>query len=179
MNRFKKDGQGTQMEGKSSFIQGLPFITIILALLFFIILRVVSRFKKQACGDTNGKNLPGFQFEAKDERKQPERIQLGCPALIDRSKGVMKVRIKELTTNGAFITCPNPFPIGESFLIKILLTDRNPQIFNAEVVWNNQNVLEEEVVTRGMKVRFLQLSEQDRKMIDEIISLRTQVKALS
>jgi hypothetical protein len=60
-----------------------------------------------------------------------------------------------------------------------LLTDRRPQTFNAEVVWNNQNVLEEEIVTRGMKVRFLRLSEQDRKMIDEIITLRMQVKELS
>jgi hypothetical protein len=167
------------MEGKSSIIQGLPFITIILALLFFIILRVVSRFKKQSRGNAGSKNLVNFQFEVKDEIRQPERIQLGCPALIDKSEGVMKVGIKELTTNGAFITCPNPFPIGKSFAIKLLLTNRNPQTFNAEVIWNNQNVLEEEIVTRGMKVRFLQLSEQDRKIIDEIISLRSQVKALS
>lgn len=158
------------MEGKSSFIQGLPFITIILALLFFIILRVVSRFKKQARGDTGSKKLPGFHFEAKDEIKQPERIQLGCPALIDRSDGVMKVGIKELTTNGAFITCPSPFPVGQSFPIKILLNDRHPQAFMAEVVWNNENVLEEEIVTRGMKVRFLQLSEDDRLIINNIIS---------
>jgi PilZ domain len=167
------------MEGKSSILHGLPFITIILALLFFIILRVISRFKKQARGDANSRTLPNFQFEAKDVIRQLERIQLGCPALIDRSQGVMKVGIKELTTNGAFITCPHPFPIGESFPIKILLTDRNPQTFNAEVIWNNQNVLEEEVVTRGMKVRFLQMSEKDRQIIDEIISLRTQVKGLS
>ena len=167
------------MGGKSSIIQGLPFITIILALLFFIILRVVSRFKKQARGNAGNKNLVNFQFEVKDAIRQPERIQLGCPALIDKSEGVMKVGIKELTTNGAFITCPNPFPIGKSFAIKLLLTNRNPQTFNAEVIWNNQNVLEEEIVTRGMKVRFLQLSEQDRKIIDEIISLRSQVKALS
>ena len=167
------------MGGKSSIIQGLPFITIILALLFFIILRVVSRFKKQSRGNAGSKNLVNFQFEVKDEIRQPERIQLGCPALIDRSEGVMKVGIKELTTNGAFITCPNPFPIGKSFAIKLLIANRNPQTFNAEVIWNNQNVLEEEIVTRGMKVRFLQLSEQDRKIIDEIISLRSQVKALS
>ena len=86
----------------------------------------------------------------------------------------MKVGIKELTTNGAFVTCPNPFPIGESFPIKILLNDRDPQTFNAEVVWNNQNVIEEEIVSRGMKVRFLKLSEGDRNMINEIISLRLQ-----
>ena len=167
------------MEGKSLIIQGLPLITLILALLLFVILRVGSRFKKNARGDAGGKNLPIFNFEVKHETKHPERIQLGCPALINRSQGVMKVGIKELTTSGAFITCPRPFPIGESFAIKLLLTGRHPQTFNAEVIWNNQNVLEEEIVTRGMKVRFLQLSEQDREIIDEIISIRTQVKALS
>jgi len=158
------------MEEKNFIIQGLPFITIFLALLFFVIVRVVFRLKKQALGDTAGKNLFSLQFEVKTEKDQSERIQLKCPALIDKSKGVMKVGIKELTTNGAFVTCPNPYPIGESFPIKILLSDRDAQTFNAEVVWNNQNVLEEEVVTRGMKVRFLQLSESDRKMISEIIS---------
>jgi hypothetical protein len=167
------------MEGKSSIIQGLPLITIILGLLFFIILRVVARFKKKARGGTGSKSAAGFQFEAKNEIKPSERIQLGCPALIDRSKGVMKVCIKELTTSGAFVTCPNPFPIGDSFPLKILLADRSPQTFDAEVLWNNQNVLEEEVVTRGMKVRFLHLSEKDRQVIDEIIALRSRVKALS
>ena len=166
------------MEGKSSLIQGLPLITVILALLLFIIFRVVSRFKKQALGDAGGKNPPHFQWEVKSAEDQPERIQLKCPALIDKSKGVMKVGIKELTTNGAFVTCPNPFPVGESFPLKILLDDLDPQTFDAEVVWNNQNVVEEEIVTRGMKVRFLKLSETDRKLINEIISLRMQAKTL-
>jgi hypothetical protein len=166
------------MEGKNSIIQGLPFISIILALLFFILVRVISRFKKQARGDSASKNLPNLQFEVKAENERPERVQLECPALIDKSKGVMKVGIKELTINGAFVTCPNPFPIGESFPIRILLNERAPQRFNAEVIWNNQNVLEEEIVTRGMKVRFLQLSESDREMINEIISLGLQAKAL-
>ena len=167
------------MEGKSSIIQGLPFITIILALLLFIIFRVVSRFKKQALGETGSKNLPNLQFEVNAEKEQPERVQLKRPALIEKSEGVMKVGVKELSTNGAFVTCPNPFPVGESFPIRILLDNHDPQTFNAEVVWNNQNVIEEEIVTRGMKVRFLKLSETDRKMINEIIWLRMQAKTLS
>ena len=165
------------MEGKSSIIQGLPFISIILVLLFFIIVRVLSRLKKRTRGDTSSKDLANLQFEAKTEKDQPERIQLKCPALIDKSEGVMKVGIKELTTTGAFVTCPHPYPIGESFPLKILLNDHDPQTFNAEVVWNNQNVLEEEIVIRGMKVRFLKLTESDRKMINEIISIHLQAKA--
>jgi hypothetical protein len=167
------------MEGKSSIIQGLFFITIILALLLFVIFRVASRFKKQALGDTGNKKLPHFQMEINAKEDQPDRIQLKCPALIDKSKGVMKVGIKELTANGAFVTCPHPFSIGESFPIKILLNDHDPQTFNAEVVWNNQNVLDEEVVIRGMKVRFLKLTESDRNIINEIIALALPVKSSS
>ena len=59
------------MEGKSSIIQGLPLITVILALLLFIIFRVVSRFKKKALGDTGGKDLPTFQVENK-AKEDPE-----------------------------------------------------------------------------------------------------------
>jgi hypothetical protein len=167
------------MEGKSSIIQGLPFISIILALLFFIIVRVLSRLKKRARGDSGSKNLPNLQFEVKAEKERPERIQLKRPAFIEKSEGVMKVGIKELTTNGAFVTCPHPLAIGESFPIRILLDEHDTQTFNAEVVWNNQNVIEEEIVIRGMKVRFLKLSDSDRKIIDEIITLGLQVKALS
>ena len=167
------------MDGKSSIIQGLFFITIILALLLFVIFRVASRFKRQALGDTGSKKLPHFQVEVKAKEDQPERIQLECPALIDKPKGVMKVGIKELTTNGAFVTCPHPFSIGETFPMKILLNDHDPQTFHAEVVWNNQNVLEEEIVTRGMKVRFLKLTESDRKIITKIIALGFPAKSLS
>ena len=167
------------MDAKSSITQGLPFITIILALLFFIIVRVVARLKRKTRGDTGGRSLPNLQFELKDIKEQPERVQLHCPAFIDKSEGVMKVGIKELTTNGAFVTCPRPFSVGASFPLKILLHDRDPRTFNAEVVWNNQNVIEEEIVIRGMKVRFLKLSESERKTIDDIISLGLQTKALS
>ena len=153
-------------------MHSLPFVTVILALLFFIILRVISRYKKRALGDSSTKGTLDFQFQVKTEESLPGRVQLKRPAFIEKPEGVMKVGIKELTTNGAFVTCPRPLAIGESFPIRILLDDHDPQTFNAEVVWNNLNVLEEEVVTRGMKVRFLQLSESDRKMINEIISNR-------
>ncbi|MGD8992885.1 MAG: PilZ domain-containing protein, partial [Desulfobacterales bacterium] len=84
----------------------------------------------------------------------------------------------ELTASGAFITCPHPYAVGESFAIKILLNQRRSHRFQVEVIWNNQNVINEEIIVRGMKVRFLSLSGQERKMIQETIALRLQAKAL-
>ena len=166
------------MDAKSSIIQGLPLISIILALLFFIFLRVVSRYKKQALGDTDSNSMQNLQFELQAQTAQAERVQLKRPAFIEKPAGLMKVGIKELTTSGAFITCPQPLAVGESFAIKILLNPRRAHRFQAEVIWNNQNVINEEIVIRGMKVRFLKLSEQEREMIQETIALRLEAKAL-
>lgn len=166
------------MDGKSSIIQGLLLISIILALLFFIFFRLVSRYKKQALGDTDSKSIQNLQFEVQAQTAQAERVQLKRPALIEKAAGVMKVGIKELTTSGAFITCPHPFPVGESFAINILLNQDTTHRFQAEVIWNNQNVIREEIVVRGMKVRFLKLSDQERRMIQETIALRLDAKAL-
>ena len=166
------------MDGNSSIIQAVTLMSIILALLFFIFLRLVSRYKKQALGDTDSKSMQNLQFEVQAQIAQPERVQLKRPALIEKAAGVMKVGIKELTTSGAFITCPHPFAVGESFTIKILLNHRTAHRFQAEVIWNNQNVINEEIVVRGMKVRFLKLSEQERKMIQETIALRLEAKTL-
>jgi hypothetical protein len=165
------------MDGKGSIIQGLPFITIILALLLFVFLRLVLRYRKQALGGTNGKDLLNLQFEVTAAAAHAERAQLKRPALIEKDAGVMKVSLKELTTSGAFITCPRPFPVGETFAIRILLNDRKPYRLQAEVIWNNQNVIEEEIVARGMKVRFLKLSEDERKMLQDIIALHWETKS--
>lgn len=164
------------MDGISSIIQGLVLISIILALLFIIFWRLVSRYKKQALGDADRYSLQNLQFEVQAQTAQAERVQLKRPALIEMAAGVMKVGIKELTTSGAFITCPHPFPVGESFAIKILLNRGKTHRFQAEVIWNNQNVIDEEIVIRGMKVRFLKLTEQERKMIQETIVQRLEAK---
>jgi hypothetical protein len=169
----------TPMDGNSPIIQGLLLISIFLALLFFIFFRLVSRYKKKALGDTDSKSIHNLQFQVQSQTAQAERVQLKRPALIEKAAGVMKVGIKELTTSGAFISCPHPFPVGESFAIKILLSQDTTYRFQAEVIWNNQNVINEEIVVRGMKVRFLKLSEQERKMIRETIVLRQGAKALT
>ena len=167
------------MDGKNLIIQGLPLISIILVLLFFIFLRVISRYKKQALGEADIKGVQNIQFEVKDYASAAERVQLQCPALIETAGGIMKVGIKELTTSGAFITCPRPFPVGKSFPIQIKLSRRTAHRFQAEVIWNNQNVIEEEIVVRGMKVRFLKLNENERQMIHDTIALRLQAKELA
>jgi len=157
------------MKNPNFLVQVLPILAIILCAVFFIIYKILSRIKNQAMGQPVGGKLADFKLATADKRPAVERLKLECPALIERSQGFTKVGIKEISINGAFVTCPRPLPVGETFQIKIIFKKDKSLALKADVLWNNNNVPQDQVVARGMKVRFLQLSDDERQFIEEII----------
>ena len=157
------------MKNPNFLAQVLPILAIILCAVFFIIYKILSRIKNQAMGQPAGGKLADFKLATANKRPAVERLKLECPALIERSQGFTKVGIKEISINGAFVTCPRPLPVGETFQIKILFKKDKSLALKADVLWNNNNVPRDEVVARGMKVRFLQLSDDERQFIEEIV----------
>ena len=158
------------MKNPHFLVQVLPILAIILCAVFFIIYKILSRIKSQAMGQPVGGKLADFKLATADKRPAVERLKLECPALIERSQGFTKVGIKEISINGAFVTCPRPLPVGETFQIKIIFKKDKSLALKADVLWNNNNVPRDQVVARGMKVRFLQLSDNERQFIEEIVS---------
>ena len=159
------------MKNPNFLVQVLPILAIILCAVFFIIYKILSRIKNQAMGQPVGGKLADFKLATADKRPAVERLKLECPALIERSQGFTKVGIKEISINGAFVTCPRPLPVGETFQIKIIFKKDKSLALKADVLWNNNNVPRDQVVARGMKVRFLQLSDNERQFIEEIVSV--------
>jgi len=157
------------MKNPNFLVQVLPILAIILCAVFFIIYKILSRIKNQAMGHPAGGKLADFKLATADKRPAVDRLKLECPALIERSQGFTKVGIKEISINGAFVTCPRPLPVGETFQIKIIFKKDKSLALKADVLWNNNNVPQDQVVARGMKVRFLQLSDDERQFIEEII----------
>ena len=158
------------MEGSRLITQVLPVVTIILAVVFFLALKLIGRAKSRALGEQTHHALADLQFDSETETRDPERLKIICPALVEKSRGFLKASLRELTLNGAFLTCPNPRPIGQTFQVRLLIDDQKPLTFEAEVLWNNQNVSADKVIHRGMRVRFLQLSPDDRKTLSEILN---------
>jgi hypothetical protein len=159
------------MKNPNFLFQLLPILAFILCIVFFIIYKILSRIKNQAMGHPDGGKLANFKLATPNKRPAVERLKLECPALIERSQGFTKVGIKEISINGAFVTCPRPFPVGEAFQIKIFFNKEKSLAFQADVLWNNDNVPQDQIVSRGMKVRFLQLSDNERQFIEEIVSV--------
>ena len=159
------------MKNPNFLVQVLPILAIILCVVFFIIYKILSRIKNQAKGYPDGGKLAEFKLATPNKKSTVERLYLKCPALIERPQGFTKVGIKEISINGAFVTCPKPFPVGDTFQIKIIFDKEKSLALQADVLWNNENVPQDQIVARGMKVRFLQLSDNERHFIEEIVSV--------
>ena len=158
------------MKNPNFLILVLSILTITIGAVFIIIYKIFSRFKNQTRANPDGDKLADFKLSAPKRMPVVERLKLECPALIERPQGFTKVGIKEISINGAFVTCPRPFPIGETFQIKIFFEAEKSLALKADVLWNNANVPQDQVVARGMKVRFLQLSGTERQILKNIVS---------
>jgi hypothetical protein len=151
-------------------VKVLPLLTITLCLVFFIIYKILSRVKSQAKGHVEGGKPADFNRIAQTKMPPVERLKLACPALIEKSQGFTKVGIKEITINGAFVTCPKPLPVGDNFQIKIIFDKEKSLTFKADVLWNNLNVPADQIVSRGMKIRFLQVSDDKRQFLKQMVT---------
>jgi hypothetical protein len=160
------------MKNTNFMLQVLPILTVTLCIVFFIIIKILSRIRHQAQGNPDGSKLSEFKLATADKMPPVERLKLECPAVIERGQGFTRVGIKELSLNGAFVTCPLPLAIGEAFQIKIFFEKKKSLTLQADVIWNNNNVPRDQIVARGMKVRFLQLTEVNRQFLKEMLAVK-------
>ena len=156
------------MENTNFLTQILPILTIPLFVFVFVIYKILSRIKHQAQGNPDGRRLSEFKLATPEPMPAIERLKIKCPAIVERPQGFTKVGIKEISIDGAFATCPKPFPIGETFPIKIVFEKEKSLVIEAEVTWNNMNVAADKIVARGMKIRFLQLPDHARQALEKL-----------
>jgi c-di-GMP-binding flagellar brake protein YcgR len=105
-----------------------------------------------------------------EEKRDHVRIGIVWPVSFETSNGSIQGKTKDISLNGAFIVCPSPLPLKEIFSLNLSLPGQESLSLKSEVIWSNANVPEERIITRGMGIRFLNLPEQDRKMLTESIA---------
>ena len=121
-----------------------------------------------------GENQPavGLAEVVIREKRQHERVEIKWPVKIESSHGPITGETKDVSLGGTFIICQKPLPLGESFSLTLYIPDDEPLNITAEVVWSNINVPESKIVTRGMGIRFIKISEEARKRLTEGIEHR-------
>jgi hypothetical protein len=75
-----------------------------------------------------------------------------------------------LSTNGAYIKCAKPLRLNEVFDMTLQVPNSNDSIeAEVEVVLSNVYGPDDEISPRGMIVRFLDLADEDRRIIAKAI----------
>jgi hypothetical protein len=110
----------------------------------------------------------GHHASWEEKRKHP-RISVSWPARLKIGDAVRAAQLKDISLGGAFVVCPQPLPLSEKFRMAIDPPRQAALELNAEVVWSNANVPENKIVNRGMGVRFVENSEEDRSRLNNVI----------
>ena len=92
------------------------------------------------------------------------RVKVKWPVTVKTEEGSMDGVTLDLGTDGAFVSCAKPLRLNEVFDMVITAPDQAIEA-RAEVIWSNIYGPDDEISPRGMGVRFLQISGQDRKAI--------------
>jgi len=75
---------------------------------------------------------------------------------------------KEISTRQAYICCSKPLRLKEVFDLVIASPER-AILIKAEVVWSNKYGYDDQITPRGMGVCFVEISEEDRRLIAEVV----------
>ena len=102
---------------------------------------------------------------AEDRRGYP-RANIKWPVEAKTAGKTIEGVTSNVTPNGVFIHCNEPFRLNEVFEMCISIPDSNHSLnARAEVVWSNKYGPDDDISPRGMGVRFLRISSETRKFI--------------
>ncbi len=142
-------------------------VTIILCLLLIF---VISNLRGRRRKASESGSLDNLRDTLTSENRIDDRAELRWDALIEFNGQKLNAATKNISTTGAFIVCSEPLGVKSVFRLTAFIPKAPPLTLQAEVIWNNTNVPQDEVQARGMGVRFLQLSENDRQLLKEAIA---------
>lgn len=110
-------------------------------------------------------------------KEQHAKTKVKWPVTIKTDSRFIDGVMLDMSTNGAFVRCANPLKLNEVFdmTINIPNSDR-PLKVNVEVVWSNIYGPDDNISPRGMGVRFLEISSEDRRVIAKAILLSLESK---
>ena len=105
-----------------------------------------------------------------EEIALPHRAEPNWPATIETAAGeTSEAVIASVTHGSAFIKGTTKLAIGEKFQVTVHVPDRPPLQLRAEVTWSNMHLPAENVVHRGMGIRFIEAGEDAVCFINDTI----------
>lgn len=99
------------------------------------------------------------------DRRTPTRVRVKWPVVIIADKGVMVAETRDISSEGAFISCDLPLSPKAKLRIFIMAPNRRPFELPAEVAWSNSQDSKPYNNSSGMGVRFTEVSTANRQLL--------------
>ena len=106
-----------------------------------------------------------------EEKRQHPRVAISWAAVLEPPYEALKIQLKDISLGGAFVVCGKPLPPKEKIRLCLKIPDQEELLLNAQVVWSNTNVPQEEVINRGMGIQFVQNTDKARQRLEKAISI--------
>ena len=103
-----------------------------------------------------------------DHRVHP-RANLKWSVCLEIEGEVREGVTKDISEGGAYVCCANPLGPKAEFCMVIKAPDKQLNV-KAEVVWANTYGLDDEITPRGMGVRFMDITGEDRGIIAKAVA---------
>jgi Tfp pilus assembly protein PilZ len=140
------------------------------AIVAMVIFWSVSKFiRKQISPNQLNQALADAQDSNWEEKRQYRRLAVSWEASMETSQGTIPVHLKDISLGGAFVVCPEPMALNEKLRITIDAPNQDPFPLQAEVVWSNVNVPDDKVVHRGMGIRFVENTTEERTQLNNAL----------
>jgi PAS domain S-box-containing protein len=105
------------------------------------------------------------------EKRQYPRAEVGWACTLRAAVKSIEGTVRNISVDGAFISCKYPLALNETFQTLIEATSRKSFSVMNEVVWSNFDCLRTNKNSpRGIGVRFMQIFDEDRQFLHEIIA---------
>jgi len=103
-----------------------------------------------------------------DQRLHP-RVNLRWPVSLEFGGEVAEGTTKDISEGGAYVCCATPLGLKQEFSMVINAPEKQLNV-KAEVVWANTYGFNDEITPRGMGVRFMNISGEDRRIIARAVA---------
>ena len=146
-------------------------IVLIIGIAFVAITQYLSKYRQRLTGSSVSCPPGEIEESETEDKRLLERISLKWPVVLEKDDEKTETQTTNICISGAFILHSSPLDIGERFNITLNIPEHPEITLEGEVVWNNSNVPEDKVVSRGMGIRFIRLSRENREKLNQILDV--------
>ena len=103
------------------------------------------------------------------DQRLHRRVNLRWPVSLEIGGEVAEGTTKDISEGGAYVCCATPLGLKQEFSMVINAPGKQLNV-KAEVVWANTYGFNDEITPRGMGVRFMNISGEDRSIIARAVA---------